>query len=422
MSRFDLKINEGYEYAKAKYAAFGVDTDAVMEKMKKRQVSLHCWQGDDVNGFEVAAGGAGGGILSTGNYPGRARTGDELRADYEKALSLIPGKHRVNLHAIYAETDGEFVERDEIKTRHFKKWMDWAKKLGLGIDFNPTCFGHPMAASGFTLGSKDEKIRQFWIRHLKACRKIAADIGKEMGTPCVMNIWVPDGMKDIPADRMGYRLQMKEALDEIFTVRYDRKYLIDAVESKLFGIGVESYTVGSHEFVMGYGLKNNITICFDMGHFHLSESIADKISATLLYADNLLLHMSRPVRWDSDHVVILNDDLLAVAQEIKRCNAFDKVYYALDFFDGSINRITAWVTGTRAALKSMMIALLEPTDIIIEEENKGNYGNRLALMEEFKTLPFGAVWDKYCHDMKVPVGADWLQNVREYEENVLSKR
>ncbi|HEY5585082.1 MAG TPA: L-rhamnose isomerase [Ruminiclostridium sp.] len=418
----DIKVNQGYSYAKKTYEAFGIDTDAVLEKMKSRQISLHCWQGDDVNGFEVTAGGTGGGILSTGNYPGRARSGDELRSDYEKALSLIPGKHRINLHAIYAETDGELVERDQIKVEHFSKWIDWAKKLGVGMDFNPSCFGHPMADSGFTLGSKNEEIRHFWIRHVKACREIAAGIGKELGTPCVMNIWVPDGMKDIPADRLGYRQNMIKALDEILAVKYDRKYLIDALESKLFGIGVESYTVVSHEFVMGYGLKNNVTICYDMGHFHLTESIADKISATLLYVDDLLMHVSRPVRWDSDHVVILNDDLIAVAQEVKRCDAFDKVHYALDFFDGSINRITAWVTGTRAALKSIMIALLEPTNMIVTEEDNGNYGNRLALMEEFKTLPFGAVWDKYCFDMGVPVSADWLKNVKEYEESVLLKR
>lgn len=424
MSNFngEKRINESYQHAKEAYAAFGVDTDAVLEKMKQRQVSMHCWQGDDVNGFEVTAGGTGGGILSTGNYPGRARNGEELRADYEKAFSLIPGKHRINLHAIYAETDGEIVERDQIKIEHFRKWIDWAKKLGVGVDFNPSCFGHPMAASGFTIGSKDEEIRQFWIRHIKVCREIAAGIGKELGSPCVMNIWAPDGMKDIPADRLGYRLQMKKALDEILEVKYDRKYLIDTLESKLFGIGVESYTVGSHEFVMAYGLKNNVTICYDMGHFHLTESVADKLSSTLLFAEDILLHVSRPVRWDSDHVVILNDDLLAVAQEVKRCDAFDRVYFGLDFFDGSINRITAWVTGTRAALKAMMIALLEPTEHIVEEEDKGNYGNRLALMEEFKTFPFAAVWDKFCLDMKAPVGADWLQDVKEYEEKVLKNR
>ena len=416
------KINEGYAYARKAYGAFGIDTDAVLEKMKERQISLHCWQGDDINGFELNAGGASGGIMSTGNYPGKARNGDELRSDYEKAFSLIPGKHRVNLHAIYAETGAEIVGRDRLTVEHFRKWIDWAKKLDVAIDFNPTCFGHPMAASGLTLSSRDENVRQFWIRHVMVCREIACAIGKELGKACVMNIWVPDGFKDAPADRIGYRMLMKKSLDEIFAVKYDRKYLIDAIESKLFGLGVESCTVASHEFIMGYGLKNNITMCFDMGHFHLTESIADKISAALLFADDLLMHVSRPVRWDSDHVVILNDDLLAVAQEVKRCNAFDRIYYALDFFDGSINRITAWVTGTRAALKSIMIALLEPTGMLVDEENKGNFGNRLALTEEFKALPFGAVWDKFCSDMGVPVGADWLEDVKEYEKNVLTKR
>jgi len=418
----EKNVNLNYEQAKEAYAAFGINTDEILKKMDNIKVSLHCWQGDDVNGFEITGGGASGGILSTGNYPGRARTGDELRADYERALSLIPGKNRVNLHAIYAETEGEIVDRDLIKVSHFRKWINWAKKLGVGIDFNPSCFGHPMAASGFTLASKDEAVRKFWIRHVKACREIAAEIGRELGTPCVMNIWVPDGFKDIPADRLGYRQQMIKSLDEILLVKYDRKYLVDALESKLFGIGVESYTVVSHEFVMGYGLKNNVTICYDMGHFHLTESIADKISATLLYVDDLLMHVSRPVRWDSDHVVILNDELLAVAQEVKRADAFDKVYYALDFFDGSINRITAWVTGTRAALKSILIALLEPTDLLLEAENAGNYGNRLALMEEFKSLPFSSVWNKLCIDKKVPVGADWIKDVQEYEEKVLLKR
>lgn len=415
-------INEGYTYARKAYETFGVDTEAVLEKMKSLRISLHCWQGDDVNGFEVTTGGASGGILSTGNYPGRARNGDELRADYEKAFSLIPGRHRINLHAIYAETDGKVVERDKLTVEHFRKWIDWAKKLGVGIDFNPTCFSHPMAASGLTLSSKDETVRKFWIGHVNACRAIAAAIGRELGSPCNMNIWIPDGFKDIPADRMGYRMQLKRSMDEILAVKYDKKYLVDALESKLFGIGVESYTVASHEFVMGYGMKNNLTMCFDMGHFHLTESIADKISAALVFADDLLMHVSRPVRWDSDHVVILNDDLLAVAQEVKRCNAFDKVYYALDFFDASINRITAWVTGTRAALKSMMIALLEPTELLVAEEDKGNYGNRLALMEEFKALPFGAVWDKYCSDMGVPAGAEWLEEVKKYETDILSKR
>lgn len=418
----EASIQDGYAFAQKSYAAFGVSTDEILEKMKERKISLNCWQADDVNGFEVTAAGASGGILATGNYPGRARTGNELRADYEKAFSLIPGKCRINLHAIYAETDGEVVDRNAITTKHFRKWINWAKKLGIGIDFNPTCFSHSMSASGFTLGSKDEEVRNFWVEHVSSCRKIAADIGKELGTPCVMNIWVPDGMKDTPADRMGYRIQLKKSLDEIFNTKYDRKHLIDAFESKLFGIGVESYTSASHEFVMGYALRNNITITYDMGHFHQTESIADKISSALLFSDDLLLHVSRPVRWDSDHVVILNDDLVAAAQEIKRCNAFDRVYYALDFFDASINRITAWVTGTRAALKSILYAMLEPTALLIEAEEKGNYGDRLALMEEFKSLPFGAVWDKYCMDMGTPVGASWLNEIKVYEDKVLSNR
>ncbi len=424
MGNNDIKamVEKGYDYAKETYRAYGIDTDKVLDFMKNRNISIHCWQGDDIGGFEVTEAGAGGGTLVTGNYPGKARNGEELRKDFEKALSLIPGKHRISLHAIYAETDGKIVDRDEITVDHFRKWIDWAKELGIGIDFNPTCFSHKMAESGFTLSSKDKNVRDFWIRHVKRCREISAEIGKELGTPCVMNIWIPDGAKDTPADRLGHRKILKESLDEIFSVKYDRNHLVDTIESKLFGIGVESYTVGSHEFYMGYGLKNDVTLCFDLGHFHISESIADKISSILLYSDNLLLHVSRPVRWDSDHVVVLNDELLAVAKEIKRADAFDRVFYGLDFFDASINRISAWVTGTRAALKSILIAALEPTQLILEAEESGDLGSRLALMEEFKTLPFGAVWDKYCYDMNVPVGSIWLKEVKEYEENVLMKR
>ncbi len=415
-------VKQAYEGARARYAVLGVDTDVAIAEMGKQAISLHCWQGDDVRGFEIDAGGTSGGILSTGSYPGAARNGDELRADYEKAFSLIPGKQRVNLHAIYAETDGAVIPRDQLKTEHFRKWIDWAKKLGVGVDFNPSFFSHPMAASGFTISSPDDEVRAFWMRHLAACRAIAADIGRELGSPCVMNIWFPDGMKDQPADRLGYRQRMKHALDLVLATKYDRKYLIDALESKLFGIGVESYTVGSHEFVLGYGLKNNLTVCYDMGHFHLTESVADKLSATLLYADDMLLHVSRPVRWDSDHVVTLNDDLLALAQEVKRCDAFDRVYMALDFFDGSINRIMAWVTGTRAALKALLIARLEPTFLLLEAEAKGDYGRRLALLEEYKSLPFAAVWDQFCLEAGVPIGTDWVDEAGTYEQEVLSKR
>ena len=412
-----------YESAKKIYGKFGVDTDSVLKELAGFPISLHCWQGDDVTGFEADVEGlSGGGIMATGNYPGKARTGDELRQDLEKALSLIPGKHRVNLHAIYAETDGQVVERDQLKPEHFRKWIDWAKRLGIGIDFNSTFFSHPMADSGFTLSSRDEEVRSFWIRHAKVCREIAAYIGKELGIQVVHNLWIPDGSKDLPANRQIYRQILKDSLDEIFSVKYDPAYLIDAVESKLFGIGSEAYVVGSHEFYMGYGLTRDVMICLDAGHFHPTEGIADKISALLTFSKKLLLHVSRGVRWDSDHVVIMNDEVLAIAQEIKRNNALNRVYFALDFFDASINRISAWVVGTRAAQKAMLTALLEPTDLLAQAETNGNLGNRLALMEEFKSLPFAAVWNKFCLDNNVPVGVEWLNSVKEYEEQVLSKR
>lgn len=416
-------INENYERAKEIYASFGVDTDRVLEEIKNIPVSIHCWQGDDVEGFEVAAEGVdGGGIMATGNYPGKARNAEELRQDLEKAMSLIPGKHRVNLHAMYAETDGKFVDRDEIGPEHFQNWIDWAKERGIGLDFNPTFFAHKMADSGFTLSSKDKEIRDFWIRHGKRSREIAAEIGKALGTPCVNNIWIPDGYKDLPADRLVHRQILKDSLDEILEEKYDKSHLLDAVECKLFGIGSESYVVGSHEFYMGYALTRGTLLCLDVGHFHPTETISDKISSLLTYIDQLLLHVSRGVRWDSDHVVILNDDVLAIAQELKRCNAFHRVHFGLDFFDASINRIAAWVIGTRASLKAIMIALLEPTHLLKEAEDEGNFGKRLALMEELKSLPFGAVWDKYCLDQGVPVGAEWLNVVQEYEVQVLSKR
>jgi len=417
------KVNKAYEYARDVYNAYGINTDDILEKMKGIRISLHCWQGDDVTGFETLSEGlSGGGIMATGNYPGRARNGDELRQDIEKAMDLIPGKHKINLHAMYAETGNTYVERDKLEVSHFSKWVDWAKSKGIGIDFNPTFFAHKMADSGFTLSNKDKAIREFWIEHGKRCRKIAAEIGKELGIPCVNNVWIPDGSKDFTVSRLEHRLILKDALDEVFSEKYDRNYLLDAVESKLFGIGSETYVVGSHEFYMSYALTRDVMICLDAGHFHPTESIADKISSILSFNKSLLLHVSRGVRWDSDHVVVLNDETLAIAQEIKRSNAFDKVYIALDFFDASINRITAWVVGTRSVLKSILISLLEPTELLLKEELAGNLGNRLALMEELKTLPFGAVWDKYCMDNNVPVGAAWLNDVKEYEEKVLSKR
>lgn len=417
-------VEKSYELAREVYAEYGVDTDQILKQMNKNKISLHCWQGDDVTGFEAGKEGlSDGGILATGNYPGKARNGEELRADLDTALSLIPGQHRINLHAIYAETGEKIVDRDQLVPEYFQNWIDWAKEKKLGLDFNPTFFSHPLAASGFTLASKDRNIRQFWIEHAKRSRKIAAEIGRQLGTACVNNIWIPDGSKDLPVARMEHRRILKESLDEILTENYDANHLLDAVESKLFGIGSEAYVVGSHDFYLAYVMNNeDLLLCLDLGHFHPTESIADKISAILTFKDTLLLHVSRGVRWDSDHVVILNDEIISLMQEIKRCKAFDHIYLALDFFDASINRITAWVTGARATLKSILYALLEPTPLLIEAEEKGDFGRRLALMEEFKTLPFGAVWNKYCLEQNVPIGADWLQKVKTYEEKILLER
>jgi L-rhamnose isomerase len=417
----EIIVNKEYELAKGIYSTFGVDTDKVLKIMDDIHISLNCWQGDDITGFEKNNGLTGSdGILATGNYPGKARSGEELRLDMEKALSLIPGKHRVNLHAIYAETNGVSVERDRLEVEHFKNWIEWAKKNGIGLDFNPTFFAHKKSSSGFTLSSKDKEIRDFWIRHGKSCRKIASEIGRELNNPSINNFWIPDGSKDLISDRFTHRKILKDSLDEIFSE--EKEYTIDAVESKLFGIGSESYVVGSHEFYMGYSLKNDIMLCLDMGHFHPTENIADKISSILTYRKSLLLHVSRGIRWDSDHVVILNDDLQAVASEVKRCNALGNVFFALDFFDASINRLSAWIIGARATLKSLIISLLEPTLLLIDAENNGNFGDRLALMEEFKSLPFGSVWNKYCQNKNVPVGAEWLSSVKDYEEKVLLKR
>jgi len=417
------KVLESYLSAKEAYSRFGVDTDNVIEEMKKIPISLHCWQGDDVTGFEDAGGNSGGGIMATGNYPGRARSADELRQDIDMALSLIPGTHRVNIHAIYAETKGKRVARNELEFEHFEGWVKWAKEKGIGLDFNPTFFAHPLADSGFTLSSSDKEVSNFWVEHGKCSREIAARIGAELGTPCVNNLWIPDGSKDMPANRIKHRRILRESLDEIYDKKYDKSCLIDSVESKLFGLGSESYVVGSHEFYMGYVLTNrNIMLCLDSGHFHPTETISDKISALLTFTDELLLHVSRGVRWDSDHVAIFNDETTAIAQEVKRSGAYDRVRFALDFFDASINRITAWVTGTRAVLRAIMFSLLEPTHLLSEAEESGNFGNRLALMEEFKALPYAAVWNKYCLDSNVPIGSTWLEEVGKYEQSVLAER
>ncbi len=414
-------IEKAYESARQRYAELGVDTETAMERLGKTAISLHCWQGDDVGGFEGSEGLSGGGLMATGAYPGKARTADELRADLKKAMSLIPGKHRLNLHAMYAETSGK-VERNELTAEHFAAWIEWAKVNGPGMDFNGTFFSHPKAESGFTLASADEGIRRFWVEHGIACRKIGAAMGKELGTPCVTNLWIPDGYKDIPVDRKGPREQLRKSLDEIFAESIDRRYLLDSVESKLFGIGSESYVVGSHEFYLGYAVRNNILLCLDTGHFHPTEVVSDKISSVLAFLDEILLHVSRGVRWDSDHVVILSDELRALACEIVRGDYLQRVHIGLDFFDASINRVAAWVIGTRCMLKALLIAMLEPTEKLREFEYNGDFTSRLAILEELKTLPFGAVWDYYCRKKDVPAGEDWLKEVRDYEAKVTNSR
>ncbi len=418
----DAQIETAYRDAREVFAAHGVDADAALERLAAVPVSLHCWQGDDVGGFENLQASDGGGIQATGNYPGKARTPGELRADAEKALALIPGTHRFNLHAMYAETGGKQVDRDALEPAHFQTWIDWAKSLGLGMDFNPTCFAHPMADSGFTLSSADAGVRKFWIDHCIACRRIGAAIGSALGSPCVTNMWIPDGFKDTPVDRLGPRQLLAESLDAVFAESIDPAHNLDAVESKLFGIGSESCVVGSHEFYLGYAVSRNKLLCLDAGHFHPTEVISDKISSVLLYLDEILLHVSRGVRWDSDHVVTLSDELRAIAQEIVRHDFLGRVHIGLDFFDASINRIAAWVTGTRAMIVALLMALAEPTARLAALEAEGDYTARLAMLEGVKSLPYGALWNYYCLKQGVPAGLAWMNDVRRYEKDVLSKR
>ena len=408
--------------AKELYAEYGVDTDKAIERVSKIAISMHCWQGDDVGGFENPDGDLTGGIQVTGNYPGKAKTIEQLRQDFDMAASLIPGKKRINLHAIYLDTMGEKVSREKIAPKHFDSWIDWAKEREYGIDYNPTCFSHPMSADGLTISHPDKAVRDFWIEHCIGSRKVAAYIGEKLGNTVITNFWMPDGYKDIPADRYGTRLRMKEAYDEIFKEQIDTKFNKDSIESKVFGIGAESCTIGSGEFCLGYAAKNNKLLTLDTGHFHPTEVVSDKISSTLLFLDEILLHVSRPVRWDSDHVVILDDELKAIATEILRGNFTDRVHIGLDFFDGSINRIAAWVIGTRAMQKALLYAALEPSAQLTALEEKFDYTSRLAMMEEIKTLPFSAVWDMYCDMQGVPTGADWLREVKKYEAEVLSAR
>ncbi len=415
------QITQAYEVAKARYAAIGVDTDAVLEKLQGITISMHCWQGDDVKGFLSPDGELTGGIMSTGNYPGAAHTPEQLRQDLEKAYSLIPGKHKLNLHAIYLDTD-ETVDLNEIEPRHFEKWVKWAKEQGLGLDFNPTFFSHPMMKDGFTLASPDQEVREYWIEHGKRSRKVAEYFSKELGETCYTNFWVPDGFKDNPIDRLTPRKRLMESLDEIFSEEIDEQYNVDTVESKLFGLGAEAYTVGSHEFYMGYGLTRNKTILLDAGHFHPTEVISNKLSSLALFSKGLMLHVSRPVRWDSDHVVIMDDELQEIAKELVRNDLLGKTAIGLDFFDATINRIAAWVVGTRNTQKALLKAMLEPTEELKQMELDFDFTSRLVYTEELKDFPYSDVWNYFCLKNNVPVGLDWLKEVHDYEAEILKTR
>ncbi len=415
------QIISAYEQAKAVFEKYGVDTDKALELLNQTPISMHCWQGDDVRGFESPDTALSGGIQATGNYPGAAKTPAQLRADMEKAFSLIPGKKRVNLHAIYIDAD-EYVERDQIKPEHFARWVEWAKEKDLGLDFNPTLFSHPKADDGLTLSHPDEEIRQFWIDHVKASRKISEYFGRELGSASFMNIWIPDGMKDQPVDRLSPRARLQDSLDKALAEKIDTAFHKDAVESKLFGIGAEAYTVGSNEFYLAYAATRGTALCLDAGHFHPTEVISDKISACSLYVNDLQLHVTRPVRWDSDHVVSFDDETQAIMREIVRNNLLDRVAIGLDFFDASINRVAAWVIGTRNAQKALLKALLEPVAQLKAAEESFDYTTRLGLIEETHSLPWAAIWNYHCLQNEVPVGFDWINDVKDYEATILETR
>lgn len=412
-------VQKSYEIAKERYAAIGVDVDEALKKLDKVSISIHCWQADDVNGFENLGNLGGGGIQATGNYPGKSRNIDELRADISKVLTLVGGSHRLNLHAIYGDFGGKIVDRDQVETSHFKSWMEWAKEANLKLDFNSTSFGHPKSGN-LTLANPDKAIRDFWIEHTKRCRAISEDMGKFQNDPCIMNLWIHDGMKDLTVNRLKYRALLEQSLDDIFANDY--KNMKDCIESKLFGIALESYTVGSHDFYLAYGSKKQKMVTLDMGHFHLTESVADKISSLLLFTPEIMLHVSRPVRWDSDHVVTLNDDVTELTKEIIRADALDRVHVGLDFFDASINRLGAYVIGIRATQKAFLQALLEPIASLRKYEENEQYFERLALLEEAKSLPWNAVWDYYCLKSNVAVGEDYIGEIQQYEKDVTSKR
>ena len=412
-------IINAYEAAKDRYANHGVDTEKALDTLKKISFSLHCWQADDVSGFENQGGELSGGIQVTGNYPGRARDIDELRADIVKASSLMAGTHRLALHEIYGDFKGKVVDRDEVEPKHFQSWMEWGKETNMKLDFNSTSFSHPKSGN-LTLANPDKGIREFWIEHTKRCRKVSEAMGKYQGDPCIMNLWVHDGSKEVPANRLKYRQLLEQSLDDIFTTKY--RNMKDCIEAKLFGIGLESYTVGSYDFYLGYGVKKGKIVTLDTGHFHLTESVADKISSLLLFTPEIMLHVSRPVRWDSDHVVILNDDLQDLAREIIRCNALNRIHIGLDYFDATINRIGAYVIGVRSAQKAFMMALLEPQRKLQQYEAKDKLFQRLALQEELKSMPWNAVWDMFCFQNNVPVGDDYIAEIEQYEKTVTSKR
>ena len=422
MKSRNQQIEQAFSLAQERYADLDVDVSRALKRLAGISISLHCWQGDDVTGFENSGSELGGGLAVTGNYPGKARNAAELRADLEKTYALIPGRHRLALHASYAETGGKHVDRNEVEPTHFRAWIEWAKTNRLGLDFNPTFFSHPKASSGFTLSHQDAAIRKFWVEHGVACRKIGAAFGKALGTPCVTNLWIPDGYKDTPIDRRAPRERLVESLDAIFKQPISPELNLDSVEPKLFGIGSESYVVGSHEFYLGYAVSRKKLLCLDAGHYHPTESISDKISSVLQFVQEMLLHVSRGVRWDSDHVVILSDELEAIAQELVRGDYLDRVHIGLDYFDASINRVAAWVIGTRSMIKALLLALLEPIERLRQFESDVDYTFRLAFLEEVKTLPFGAVWDYYCVKQNVPVGEVWLADVKRYEREVLSRR
>lgn len=415
-------MSQSFEFSKERYAAIGVDVEAALKQLSQIAISMHCWQGDDVGGFENPEGQLGSGLAVTGNYPGKARSIDELQADLEQALSLIPGTHRLNLHAIYGDFSTGKADRDAIELKHFQGWIDWCKSQGIGLDFNPSCFAHDKAGDGLTLSHPDAGIREFWIEHCKRARAIAAEMGQQLGSPAVTNVWVPDGYKDLPADRLAPRKRLAASLDTIFSETLDPAHNLDAVECKLFGIGSESYVVGSHEFYMGYAIKNQKVLCLDAGHFHPTEGIADKISSVLEYVPEILLHVSRGVRWDSDHVVLLDDPTKAIMEELVRCDALNRTHIGLDFFDASINRIAAWTIGTRAAQKALLLALLEPSQTLREAEQSGDYTTRLATLEALKTMPFGEVWEEFCRRQETPGENNWLKEVKNYEAKVLAKR